>query len=175
MPQKRLSKEVVNKYIKNGLKGLSSKQKEQYKEQTEKVWFRQYAKKSKEQLIKIRGKVRKGIKQGKYDGSPLTTPSKEERRFVKPKIKKGDKKKPIKIIEKGNYRQSKEENIKIHRAIEKTQSPTNKAKYVRGSVKYPDATKYELRYGVNSKMSQNYRIKHNRSSGYDGRIVKQEK
>lgn len=56
-------------------------------------------------------------------------------------------------------------------------NPKNK-KFVRytrikkGFKKYPDASEYELRYGVNSKQSQKYRERRGLSIRYEGRINK---
>jgi hypothetical protein len=59
----------------------------------------------------------------------------------------------------------------IAKKRETTKSKTNKQKYTNAAKKYPDASAYELRYGVNSKKSQEYRLRHGESKEYTGRIV----
>jgi hypothetical protein len=51
-------------------------------------------------------------------------------------------------------------------------APNRRAKFIAAHKKYPDATWYELDVGVNSKKSQQYRIKHSRPEQYEGRIYK---
>lgn len=48
----------------------------------------------------------------------------------------------------------------------------NYAKIEKGSKKYIDASPYELRYGVNSKKSQDYRERNGLARKYEGRIVR---
>lgn len=54
----------------------------------------------------------------------------------------------------------------------KTKSPKVKHRIISAEKKYPDASTYELRHGVNSKASQEYRLRHGQGRYYEGRINK---
>jgi len=55
--------------------------------------------------------------------------------------------------------------------IEKTTSKNLKNRLIATHKKYPDASLFEIRKGVNSQASQKYRIKNGRDAQYDGRII----
>ena len=112
--------------------------------------------KSKESLKKIAKKVKQGIKKGGYTyvGKPIEEP----RGFLKPKQKKEKKKPTEKKKRTGKKKTEKPVSAKTQKRVESAKR------------KYPDATKYELQHGVNSKASQKYRQAHNRPIKYEGRI-----
>lgn len=153
----------INKTIKDNLSGLSKDQQKALLTVKDKAWFKSYARKSEKNLQKILKKVKKGIKHGQFTYHARPKEEKEkERGFQKPKVKKGKKKvsKPVK---------------KEKRAVKKTEKqrtyvPKTKQRVEKAQQKYPDATNYELRHGVNSKASQEYRLRHDRPAKYEGRI-----
>lgn len=51
-------------------------------------------------------------------------------------------------------------------------NPSRRQKFINAYKKYPDATWAELNYGVNSKKSQEFRLKNGRDAQYEGRIIK---
>jgi len=55
--------------------------------------------------------------------------------------------------------------------VEKTASKELKHRLIAAHKKYPDASLFEIRKGVNSQESQKYRIKNGRDAQYDGRII----
>ena len=163
MTQKKLSSEYIDDYIdKQNLKG---EQKEILKQQSGKTWFRQYAKKSKENLKKITEKVKKGIKHGKY-----TYDSKDsvggDRGFVKPKIKKEKKQKTGKKKATGKKKVSTTTKQGVKRKVEmpKKMSKRKEKEIARRIVeRAPSGRKYddvELHEGLGSKRATEWRINH---------------
>lgn len=59
--------------------------------------------------------------------------------------------------------------------VNKSVSQKVKIRLTNAHKKYPDASVYELRYGVNSAKSQQYRIKNGGESQYEGRIINDKK
>lgn len=58
------------------------------------------------------------------------------------------------------------------KVLRNTSSEKVKNRLVSAHKKYPDASYYEIKYGVNSVKSQKYRIKNNRPEQYEGRVIK---
>lgn len=56
-------------------------------------------------------------------------------------------------------------------SVKNRNTPTYE-KVKRGHKMYPDATKYEITHGINSKASQEFRMKHGFEKDYAGRVVK---
>ena len=157
MAQKKLSSEYIDDYIdKQNLKG---EQKEILKQQAGKTWFRQYAKKSKENLKKITEKVKKGIKHGKY-----TYDSKDsvggDRGFVKPKIKKEKKQKAGKKKTSGKKKVAGKKKVvsapkkKVVRTFR--ESEKQKSRVAPSGRQY---SKTEIHEGINSKRAKAWREK----------------
>ena len=63
----------------------------------------------------------------------------------------------------------------IKKYINKISSKKVKARLAKAYKKYPDASLYELRYGVNSVKAQKYRINNNRPQQYEGRVITDKK
>jgi hypothetical protein len=63
----------------------------------------------------------------------------------------------------------------IKKYINKISSAKVKRRIASAYKKYPDASLYELRYGVNSDKAQKYRINNNRPQQYEGRIINSKK
>lgn len=144
----------IEKYVSNQ-KGLNDKQRAILKEKSEQTWFRQYAKKSKDQLIKITKTVKKQIKQNKGGYfKDSRNPKDDNRGFIQPK-KKGVNKKEVKNM----YAKVKKPAIKKNEK-ERHYTESTKKRVESARKKYPNATNYELRHGVNSKASQEYRLRH---------------
>lgn len=61
--------------------------------------------------------------------------------------------------------------LRFYLASVKNRGTPTYEKIKRGHKKYPDATKYELTQGINSRRSKNYRMKHGLEPEYSGRIV----
>lgn len=61
--------------------------------------------------------------------------------------------------------------IRFYLASVKNRNTPTYEKVKKGHKTYPDATKYELTHGINSKASQNYRIKHGLETNYSGRVI----
>lgn len=127
---------------------------------SQKGWFKSYGLKSQSQFRKISAKVKRGIKAGKFNYENEKTPAhpdvggNEKRRKITPK-EKGEKK-------------IRETNLRTK--ANQSKSETNKKKYLSAGKKYLDASNYEIVHGVNSKASQNYRVRHGKSREYAGRI-----
>lgn len=85
----------IDDYIDNQ-KGLNDKQRALLKEKSEQTWFSQYAKKSKENLVKLTRTVKKQIKQNKGGYfSEQRKPEEDKRGHILPK-RKGVTKKQVK-------------------------------------------------------------------------------
>lgn len=172
---------VKNETIENHLentKGLNNNQKNVLKHIGEQTWFKQYAKRSKENLKKITEKVKRGIKHGRYTYlSKELEP--EDKDFIMPKPKKVTKKKvskPKKKVTKAKPTvvRPKKKNITTPKETSdknRQYTPETKKRVESARQKYPDASNYELRHGINSKASQEYRIRNNRPKKYEGRII----
>lgn len=144
----------IEKYVSNQ-KGLNDKQRAILKEKSDQTWFRQYAKKSKDQLIKITKTVKKQIKQNKGGYfKDSRNPQDDKRGFILPK-KKGVDKKEVKNMYSKVKKPISRKNEKERKYTETTKKRVDSARK-----KYPNASNYELRHGVNSKASQEYRIRH---------------
>lgn len=100
--------------------------------------------------LKLRNEIRQMLKQG----SPPTHT------------------KPI-PIQKEHYRQPPKKKKK--QPSGKSNSPKVQKRLKSASKKYPDASDYEKRHGVNSKASQKYRLNNGRSRYYEGRIIPKDK
>jgi hypothetical protein len=61
--------------------------------------------------------------------------------------------------------------LRFYLASVKNRNTPTYEKVKRGHKMYPDATKFELTKGVNSKASKEYRIKHGLEPEYSGRVV----
>lgn len=153
-----LKDSTIDETVKNAGKNLSSDNRQTLINVSDKAWFRSYARKSKDALKKILQKVKKGIKHGRY--TYVSKPIEEPRGFQLPKQKK----KPTKPKKK------KEKQIKKPKRIQKPVSEKTKKRMESAKQKYPDATRFELQHGVNSKASQKYRQQHDRPKKYEGRI-----
>ena len=94
----RLTSDEISDYIQSHSKSLSDNQTTILNNVSDLTWFRQYAKKSKLNLRKITARIKKGIKQGKYNTSNLGEIGGGEKAFKlpKPKKEKGEKKKQAK-------------------------------------------------------------------------------
>ena len=158
-----LKDSTIDKEVELIGKNLSSKDKQTLLNVSDKAWFRSYARKSKDNLKKLAKKVKQGIKKGGYTyvGKAIEEP----RGFIKPKVKKGKKKPTKKKIP-----ISKKKIQMPKKKIVKQVTPKVKTRMESAKRKYPDATKFELQHGVNSKASQKYRQTHNRPAKYEGRI-----
>jgi hypothetical protein len=133
----------------------STKQ-EKWNDVSNQTWFRQYAKKSKDNLRRIRAKVKKGIIHDKFNTSPKLG-EEPNRGFEMPKQKKSKGKvKPV------VHKNPKTTLLKAERKY----TPETKKRVESASKKYPNASNYELRHGVNSKASQSYRVRHGFSKEY---------
>lgn len=84
-----------------------------------------------------------------------------EQKHKRPKVKKPRKK----IVKKKGI--NKKQPQKIKEAIKNTKSPKVVKRLQSASKKYPNATPYELRHGVNSKASQEYRLRHGKGLNYE--------
>lgn len=134
---------VINKYVREQ-KGLSERQKNLLKEKSEQTWFRQYAKKSKEHLIKITKTVKKQIKENKGNYySEHRKPQEDRRGFIAPKQKK-------RITKKQMHTQIKKEKL-TRKEKQEVERITRRAPS--GRVYSPT----EIREGVGSKRSMEYR------------------
>jgi len=60
--------------------------------------------------------------------------------------------------------------LRIYLASMKNANSPTYEKVKKGHKIYPDATKFELSHGINSKASKNYRIKHGLEPEYTGRV-----
>ena len=63
-------------------------------------------------------------------------------------------------------------NLRFYLASVKNRNSPSYGKIKRGHSTYPDATRYELHRGVNSKASKLYRLKHGLSAEYSGKVNK---
>lgn len=63
----------------------------------------------------------------------------------------------------------------LKKVINKSASAKIKIRLASANKKYPDASVFELRHGVNSKASQQYRIKRGENAQYEGRIINDKK
>lgn len=118
---------------------------------------------SKKSFTRLKKNVIKGIKDaypkhkvfttksGKHKPPKIKTKTQKKRQLTTKKTKKGEKEKLRKY------------------------TPKTASRVVHASNKYPDASNYELRHGVNSKASQNYRERHGMKREYTGRIIINEK
>ena len=80
----------------------------------------------------------------------------EGKTFKRPKINKQQK---GRLIKKGQKKLS-------FGKVKTTRKTKTWNRVEKGFKKYPNATKYELQHGINSKASQEYRIKHGRNSDF---------
>lgn len=118
------------------------------------VWFAQYEKHNpKGKTISLISKVKKGIKKGYYGNyySESRNPDEDKRGHKAPKIKTVKTGKPINM-----FTPVKKPAIKKNER-ERKYTPQTKVRVERARQKYPNATNYELRHGVNSKASKAYR------------------
>lgn len=159
---KLLSDKTIDGEIKKKFTGLSPEQQKIFTKRTDTGWFRSYARKSKIQLKKITDKVRKGIANGHYV-------CKGAKPHAPPRGWQGGK---IKGVSESKI---KKERAKIKKHIETTKSPKVKKRLISASKRYPDASEYELRYGVNSGMSRRYRMRKGLSENYEGRVIERRK
>jgi hypothetical protein len=74
-------------------------------------------------------------------------------------------------IFKGWLRNEKKE-LRMYLASVKYRGTPTYNKVKSGHKKYPDATKYELTHGINSKASKNFRVKHGLEPEYSGKVNK---
>jgi hypothetical protein len=113
-------------------------------------WYREvYEKSSDKQRRSISKRVNKAIKER---SSPVKVPSSERdtsKGFKYPKPKQTQ-------TVKGRKKQVR--NIQIIK--QQTQGHKTQKRVIRASIKYPNASKYELQHGVNSVASQKYRERH---------------
>jgi len=115
------------------------------------VWFGQYQKDNPKRKTKsLISKVKKGIKKGLYTNyySEGRNPKEDKRGHIEPKQKKQTMYLPVK-----NPAIKKNEK-------ERSYTPQTKLRVEKAHIKYPNATNYELRHGVNSKASKAYRQRH---------------
>jgi len=165
--EKRQSEKAINEEITRNLKGLSPSQQETFKQRSDTGWFKSYARVSNEQLRKISKKVRQGIAHGKYTYES-NKQGEEKDRFVPPKKEK--KKKGEVLPSDIGKRKTKKGKI-----VMRSYTPKTIKRVIAASKKYLDSSNYEQRHGVNSVASQKYRLRHNQSKNYTGRIVVKEK
>ena len=154
----RVREEEIDILVYQKSEGLTDLQIEKFKEITDRTSWRQYVKKSKKALNKSINAVRKNIKKA-YPPTGI-----DKRGFVLPEQKgkkgKGKKegKKKSKMIE---YKPKYKKTDKERKYTKETKSRVEKA-----LAKYPNASNYELRHGVNSKASQEYRLRHGMERDY---------
>lgn len=63
-------------------------------------------------------------------------------------------------------------DLRFYLASVKNRNTPTYEKVKRGHKTYPDATKYELTHGINSKASKEYRVKHGLEPDYTGKVNK---
>jgi hypothetical protein len=129
---------------------LSLSQGRQLNKISDKTWFRQYAKQSKENLKKILKKVKKGLKHGDY--TYASKPEFDERGFIEPKVKKGKK---VKKAQKKEVVPKKQEKKQKLTRKEREQVKRTVRRAPSGRVYSPT----EIREGVGSKRAQEWRAK----------------
>ena len=166
----KLEQNEIDVLVYRKTEGMSKRDAHILRAVSEETWFRQYASKSKKQTDKLIKKVKDGIKHGKYGDSYADKPLTGGFDFIKPTPKgKEVTKKKKKVAKKGkkkNVTTPKETSDKGRKYTPQTKSRVESAR-----LKYPDASNFELRHGVNSKASQEYRVRNNRPKKYEGRII----
>lgn len=147
----RINNEMIDKKIQSSGKGLNEQQKLILEKVSEKTWFRQYAKKSKDNLNKIVEKVKDGIKHGKYtyetkliDNAPKD--------FIMPKPKK-----KTTVKKKTTGKKKATGKKKVTYAKRKQKIIEKKKKEFAPSGRQYSAT--ELREGKGSKRAREWRIR----------------
>ena len=149
----RLTNEDLDRKLNSSSKNLSSEQKQIFNKIASKTWFRQYAKRSKENLNKIVEKVKKGVKHGKYTYESGFI--EEGRGFILPKVKKSKKKQEPKTknVKVQTQTSKKKTNVKRKQRVVERQK-----KEIAPSGRQYSAT--ELREGKGSKRAREWRVKH---------------
>lgn len=141
--------------------GLTDTQTKLFKDITDQTWARQYMRGSKSQLKKLTAKIKKGVKHGKYT---YKTPQSDNgtNGKIMPKVKKGKKKSIKKVVKKDMMGKTIPEKKNTTKQERKPtfKSDKTKARVENARKKYPKATVYELRHGVNSAASMKYRERH---------------
>lgn len=91
--KKGITTKQIDEKVNSLFQNLSPEQKSRFKKRSKESWFKEYAKKSEQQLEIITNKVKEGIIQGKYQDTDLSKIDKEEeQRYEVPK--KPESKKP---------------------------------------------------------------------------------
>lgn len=134
---------------------MSDDKRRMYIHQMNKGWARSYAQKSQANLRKMSKKIKDGIKKEFFSGHSAL-PHKPARGWTGGKG----------ALSTDQYDRNKIEVLKI---AEKRKGK-GAERLRKGIEKYLDASEYELRYGVNSKKSQDWRVKHGKDKKYTGRI-----
>jgi hypothetical protein len=157
--EKPINDKEYNDFVSKALKSLKNPEhKSKFEDISKKGWFKSYANKSQSQLRKITAKVKKGLRHGQYTYG------------VQPHEVKGKR-----YVPKRKNKAYKAQENKIIQRIKSSKSPKVKTRLTKGHKKYPDASEYELRYGVNSQKSQKYREKRFGYKEYKGTIIKRQK
>lgn len=150
----------IDKAVKRASKNLSRDKQTELFNQTDKVWFRQYAKKSKEQLSKILKKVKKGVMAGKYKSPKNIEDGDEDKEhygFEMPKQKKEIKKKK-KSVEKKKKEPVEKKKKLVKKKVKLTRAEkVKKAQIIRRAPSGRVYSATELREGVGSKRAIAYR------------------
>lgn len=147
-------KDYDNAVIRASLR-LSKDKQETFISMMKKGWAQSYGQKSKTQLRKMIKKVKTATLKGFYSGH-TALPVKPARGWTGGKSG----------LSTDRYEKNKEEVLKVA----SKRKGKGKERLIKGIDKYLDASEYELRYGVNSKKSQLWRLKHGKSKNYQGRI-----
>lgn len=94
-----------------------------------------------------------------------------EKEFEAPVVNARKRRKAQEEKEKKKWLKEEKKELRIYLASMKNAGTPTYDKVKKGHKIYPDATKYELAHGINSKASKNYRIKHGFEPEYTGRVV----
>lgn len=93
----------------------------------------------------------------------------KEGEFEKPIQKAKAKREKQEQAETKKWIREQKKEINMYLSSVKYRNTPTYEKIKRGHKTYPDATKYELTHGINSKASKNYRVKHGLTEEYTGR------
>jgi ketol-acid reductoisomerase len=132
----------INSEVKKRMNGLTKFQQNKFKQVSETVWFKNYAKNSKEKLSKLIKKIKSGVKHGKY-GRDTEQREKVMRGWKKPTPKQAKKEKK-------------------QRRKEKETEKKEKDPYAPSGREYSDTENHE---GRGSKRARAYRERHNIDAG----------
>jgi hypothetical protein len=123
--------------------------------------------KSKKHLAKLERETQKKIKD--YYSQKHKFQVTGETKFEKPILKTKTKREKEQATKIKNWLKLEKEKLQNYFASEKYKRTATYQRIKAQHKQYPDATKYELVHGVNSKASQRFRLNHGLNQDYEGR------